>query len=355
MGVSSRHSGWRWDEANTRLSCYIRGTEVARFDDTSADLALLIRGISGATVSSSTPVGLDDDVSIEMGDGDDSGLHHRSTALTTPWAITDVTTGTEAIADVAANSLFIWNVTQSGDIVMVANNGGNTLEFLRVDSSVAELRINAAGEDIDFVVEGDTATSLLVCDAGDDTVSIGGALLMPTGSDLKFTGTTGTNDVNLVDGVADALSIVRGTTDMMVFNSTAPSITITPATTITGALTLTGGVTGALLFPQGGTVTQGSNKSTLVNADGQRGGNIVTHNASLADDAVVSFQVDCDQIDADDVIIVNHSNGGTAAAYQVAVHSVASGQFDIVLRNISGGSLSEAIDLQWVAITAVIA
>ena len=63
------------------------------------------------------------------------------------------------------------------------------------------------------------------------------------GDDLDMTVSgTGVYDITLKDGVADALSIVRGTTDMMVFNTTAPSITITPATTITGLLTANGSV-----------------------------------------------------------------------------------------------------------------
>lgn len=60
--------------------------------------------------------------------------------------------------------------------------------------------------------------------------------------DMSVNG-TGVYDITLKDSVADALSIVRGTTDMVVFNSSTPSITITPVTTITGLLTTTGGIT----------------------------------------------------------------------------------------------------------------
>ena len=58
------------------------------------------------------------------------------------------------------------------------------------------------------------------------------------------TGTSGVYDITLNDNQADALSIVRGTTEMMVFTSTtaSPLITITPATTITGLLTANGSV-----------------------------------------------------------------------------------------------------------------
>jgi hypothetical protein len=59
--------------------------------------------------------------------------------------------------------------------------------------------------------------------------------------DMSVSG-TGTYDITLKDGVADALSIVRGTTDMVVFNTTTPSITITPATTVTGQITANAGI-----------------------------------------------------------------------------------------------------------------
>ena len=53
-----------------------------------------------------------------------------------------------------------------------------------------------------------------------------------------------TYDLILKDNVADAWSIRRASTDMIVFTSTtaSPLITITPATTITGALTANGGI-----------------------------------------------------------------------------------------------------------------
>ena len=54
--------------------------------------------------------------------------------------------------------------------------------------------------------------------------------------DMSVSG-TGVYDITLKDSVADALSIVRGTTDMMVFNSSTPSITITPATDVVGDFT----------------------------------------------------------------------------------------------------------------------
>ena len=81
---------------------------------------------------------------------------------------------------------------------------------------------------------------------GTDLVMVGGDI------DLS-TAVTGTYDLILKDSVADALSIRRNTTDMMVFDSSTPKITITPAVDITGAVALgnTLSVTG-LLSANGG-------------------------------------------------------------------------------------------------------
>ena len=60
------------------------------------------------------------------------------------------------------------------------------------------------------------------------------------GTDLSMIGTTGVHDWFLADSVADALSIQRGTTDMIVFNTSTPLITITPNTSIVGDLDVDG-------------------------------------------------------------------------------------------------------------------
>jgi len=60
--------------------------------------------------------------------------------------------------------------------------------------------------------------------------------------DMSVSG-TGVYDITLKDAVADALSIVGGSTDMIVFCTDTDAITITPPTTITGLLTSNGGIT----------------------------------------------------------------------------------------------------------------
>ena len=94
----------------------------------------------------------------------------------------------------------------------------------------------------------------------------------------------------------------------------------------------------------GGTVTQLTSKATGVTLN-KSSGAITMNNAALASGSVVSFTLTNSAITANDAIIVHRKSGGTAAAYMVWVDSVAAGSCVICVRNISVGSLSEAIVL----------
>ena len=102
----------------------------------------------------------------------------------------------------------------------------------------------------------------------------------------------------------------------------------------------------------GGTVTQGTNKTTGVTLN-KINGEIVMNAAALADDATAAFTLTNSTIAATDVVIVNVASVGTAGAYQVTVGAVAAGSCSISVLNVSGGSLSEAIKLNFAVIKAV--
>ena len=102
----------------------------------------------------------------------------------------------------------------------------------------------------------------------------------------------------------------------------------------------------------GGTVTQSSSKTTGVTLN-KINGEIVMNGAALADDATAAFTLTNSTIAATDVVIVNVASVGTAGAYQVTVGAVAAGSCSISVLNVSGGSLSEAIKLNFAVIKAV--
>jgi hypothetical protein len=101
----------------------------------------------------------------------------------------------------------------------------------------------------------------------------------------------------------------------------------------------------------GGTVTQLTSKSTGVTLN-KTNGLITLNGAALAANTTVAFTVTNSTVASSDVVVVN-STGGTAGAYLVWPTIGSTGSFVIYVRNITGGSLSEAIAIQFVVIKSV--
>ena len=95
-------------------------------------------------------------------------------------------------------------------------------------------------------------------------------------------------------------------------------------------------------------VTQATSKSTGVTAN-TSAGQITMNNASLATVTNVTFTLTNSVLSAKDVLILNVTNG-TSGAYNCWVSSMAAGSATITLRNISGGSLSEAVVINFAII-----
>lgn len=99
-----------------------------------------------------------------------------------------------------------------------------------------------------------------------------------------------------------------------------------------------------------GTVTQLTSKSTGVTLNASAG-QITMNNASLNGTTNVAFTLTNSKISAKDVIVVNVAGGvASNATYNCWVSGHSAGTCDIVLRNISGGALSEAVVLNFAII-----
>ena len=103
----------------------------------------------------------------------------------------------------------------------------------------------------------------------------------------------------------------------------------------------------------GGTQTQATSKSTAVELN-TRCGTITMNAAELAANTTVTFTLTNSQIAATDVLILNHTSGGTAGAYTLNAQ-VAAGSATINVRNVTAGALSEAIVIRFAVIKAVTA
>ena len=96
----------------------------------------------------------------------------------------------------------------------------------------------------------------------------------------------------------------------------------------------------------GAVVTQATDKSTAVVIH-SRCGQITMNGAALAAAAEVSFTVTNDTVGAADIPVVAIASGATANSYTVDVTAVAAGSFRIQVGNVSAGSLSEALVLNF--------
>jgi hypothetical protein len=142
-------------------------------------------------------------------------------------------------------------------------------------------------------------------------------------------------------GVAFADQIISGgTVDNTPIGASTPS---TVAGTTVYASTEIGYAAGAQ-----GAVTQLTSKSTGVTIN-TSAGQITMNNASLATVTNVTFTLTNSTISAKDVLILNVTNG-TSAAYNCWVSSMAAGSATITLRNISAGALAEAVVLNFALI-----
>ena len=98
-----------------------------------------------------------------------------------------------------------------------------------------------------------------------------------------------------------------------------------------------------------GTVTQATSKSTAVTLN-KAAGQITMNNAALAAATNVTFTFNNSFITSNDTLIVTIAGGATAGSYNAWVSGLSTGSATLVLRNISAGSLSEAVVLNFAII-----
>ena len=102
----------------------------------------------------------------------------------------------------------------------------------------------------------------------------------------------------------------------------------------------------------GGAITQSTSKSTAVTLS-KKCGQITMFNDALAGNTTVSFTLTNTTIAATDLLVLNHVSGGTAGAYLLNAQCAA-GSASINVRNVTSGSLSEAIIIGFALVKAVI-
>ena len=101
-----------------------------------------------------------------------------------------------------------------------------------------------------------------------------------------------------------------------------------------------------------GTVTQATSKSTAVTLN-KSAGQITMNGAALGATTNVTFTLNNNLISANDILILNVSGGATSGAYNCWVSGLGAGTASITVRNISAGSLSEAVVVNFALIHCI--
>lgn len=247
------------------------------------------------------------------------------------------------------------------------NWDGNTFVGINTSNNVLTKRFQV-----------NSATNFSVDDSG-NTIAAGNVTVLGTAHHFGPGGTSSTNNVFAFEGTNSAQggsvisykknnvvqwyvgdhSAITGSsvTDYIIWNNVGgvtqafsidqPTSTITVGNGLLSTGT-TQGIGYATGSGAGGTVTQATNKGTGV-ALNTICGQITTNNAALSSSSSVSFTLSNSTIAATDVLILNHVSGGTFGAYGLNAQC-ASGSAKIAITNNTGGSLSEAIVIQYVLI-----
>lgn len=148
----------------------------------------------------------------------------------------------------------------------------------------------------------------------------------------------------------DAISNVptlSSSTGVTIFSWSGVGLATNSSLTSSGAAAGVGYSTGA-----GCAVTQMTNKSTGVTCTGMTG-EITMNGAALAANTTVSFTLTNTSLAALDQVNCNHDSAGTGGAYTCTIQSGA-GTATVFVRNVTAGSLSEAIVLKFAATRAVV-
>lgn len=246
----------------------------------------------------------------------------------------------------------------STDAGLAPASSGGTTNFLRADGTFAappggtpggsttQVQFNNAGAfggDVDLTWN---STTNVLTVGGDVNLNDGGAF-----STTLQTITPTANRTVSIPNATGTLAFVAGSSGQTLYNlsgALAGSSTTFDATTGTRFVVPFGYGAGA-----GGTVTQATNKATGATLN-TRCGQVTLNGAALAADTTVSFVLTNSQVAAGDVLILNHISAGTAGSYLLNARSAA-GSATIDVRNITAGSLSEAIVIAFAVIKATTA
>lgn len=162
------------------------------------------------TITSSQVIQIEDGLILALGTTQDQAMVNRATSLNANTALTGVIVGTPVVAAIPANSLIVSNVTADGDQVFMGQTGGNSQEWLRYDASAKLVVFNEDSGDVDFRVESNGNANMLVIDAGNDAIGIGGAAVANQTVTVTNAAVAATGRVMKLSGTIAAAALTDG-------------------------------------------------------------------------------------------------------------------------------------------------
>lgn len=237
------------------------------------------------------------------------------------------------------------SITIAPDGTGVTNIGNLSFNANLIASTDANGNINITPNGTGVVVVPTIYATTLDTNVAAAGVTLAGTTLAADGTDADI-------DINITPKgtgsvVVSKADVNGGTVDATTVGATTPAAVTGTDVLATASV---GYATGA-----GGTVTQITSKSTGVTIN-KLVGQIVTHDASMNNGDSVVFTVTNSLVGANDVVVVHRASGGTSGGvYHVFVDAVAAGSFVVHLHNDHGGTLAEAVTLNFAVIKGVAA
>ena len=337
----------------------IGSTETSLFNGAGGAAKLVVTGADTATTVSNNT-----DAALVIANTDDTtnnlaGLHFA-------WQDTDNNPNYAAASIVAVLGAKVAGQYPSGQMVFLTSSATNSApsEKLRIASdggttiggasSSPAFRVFPSASQVNFLTAEGKATGnypvLKVTDSSDTNTGID--FITKGSAPLRFYTEGGTSNQVQITHTASANRYITLTGS----NGGNPTIGVSGGTIALSAGALSTSATNGLGYGTGagGAVTQITSKSTAVSID-RLCGQITMHNAALAANTTVVFAVNNTTIAATDTVIV-HPNFGTGAeglSYNAWCYRAVGGGFYVAVRNITAGSLSEAVILNFTVIKNV--
>jgi hypothetical protein len=219
--------------------------------------------------------------------------------------------------------------------------------------SALPVATSQAGADVLPIVQATTSTTkqLSVTNLFTNPTFVAPALGTPTSGNLSNCTSTSMVLTTPILGTPTSGNLSNCTSTSMVLTTPVLGAATGTSLTLTGNNVISSTGKHGYTFGSGGTVAQATSKSTGVTLN-KSTGQITLNAAALASDTTVSFTLTNIVIEENDILILNHISGGTAGSYLLNAQS-AVGLASINVRNITAGSLSEAIVIAFAVIKAV--